>query len=250
MRTFRGLLTAALCSSVAFATQYATSGGPKEGTINVHLVPHTHDDAGWLKTVDEYFAGQNNSIQNANVQYILDSVIKSLAENPDRRFVYVEQAFFQRWWRMQDETVKTLTRKLVKNGQLEMINGAWVMHCEATPHYVDMIDQTSLGHKFLFQEFGVSPKIGWQIDPFGHSATQAALLSAEAGFVGLFFGRIDFQDLAIRVNESKAEFVWRASPSLGPSAQVFTGLTGSYHGNYGPPSGFNWDIFSSDEPIQ
>jgi len=213
----------------------------------VHLVPHTHDDAGWLKTVDEYFAGQNNSIQNANVQYILDSVIKSLAENPDRRFVYVEQAFFQRWWRMQDETVKTLTRKLVKNGQLEMINGAWVMHCEATPHYVDMIDQTSLGHKFLFQEFGVSPKIGWQIDPFGHSATQAALLSAEAGFVGLFFGRIDFQDLAIRVN---AEFVWRASPSLGPSAQVFTGLTGSYHGNYGPPSGFNWDIFSSDEPIQ
>ncbi|CAE8731422.1 unnamed protein product [Polarella glacialis] len=32
--------------------------------------------------------------------------------------------------------------------------------------------------------------------------------------------------------------------------EVFTGLTGSYQGNYGPPSGFNWDIFSSDEPIQ
>lgn len=23
-----------------------------------HLIPHSHDDAGWLKTVDQYFAGQ------------------------------------------------------------------------------------------------------------------------------------------------------------------------------------------------
>lgn len=50
--------------------------GPTEepGKINVHLVCHTHDDVGWLKTVDQYYYGANNSIQHAGVQYILDTV--------------------------------------------------------------------------------------------------------------------------------------------------------------------------------
>lgn len=234
----------ALC---AFALAGAAAG---DGKVTVHIVPHTHDDVGWLKTVDQYYAGLNNTIQHASVKMILSTVIRSLAENPERKFTYVEQAFFFRWWRQQSAAMQDTVRRLVQRGQLSFTNGGWCMHDEATPFYLDMIDQTTLGHRFLNDTFGFAPKTGWQLDPFGHSATQAALLSAEVGIVGLFFGRIDYQDLADRIDHRAAEFVWRASPSLGASAEVFSGLTGSYQGNYGPPPGFLFDVVSSDAPVQ
>lgn len=53
------------------------------------------------------------------------------------------------------------------------------MHDEAATHYVDMIDQTTLGHRYIKKQFNITPRIGWQIDPFGHSAVQAYLLGAE-----------------------------------------------------------------------
>lgn len=53
------------------------------------------------------------------------------------------------------------------------------MHDEAATHYIDMIDQTTLGHRYIKEQFNVTPRIGWQIDPFGHSAVQAYLLGTE-----------------------------------------------------------------------
>ena len=29
-----------------------------EELITIHVVPHSHDDVGWLKTMDEYFLGE------------------------------------------------------------------------------------------------------------------------------------------------------------------------------------------------
>ena len=102
--------------------------------LNVHVIPHTHDDVGWLKTVDQYFYGANNSIQMASVSLILDSVIAELVANPARKFIYCEQAFFQRWWAEQGEAVRATTRRLVANHQLEFVNGGWTQHDEANPY--------------------------------------------------------------------------------------------------------------------
>eukprot|EP00899_Mesostigma_viride_P025314 jgi/Mesvir1/5968/Mv00723-RA.2 len=227
--------------------EYNTTSRRSGTLLNVHIVCHTHDDVGWLKTVDQYYMGSNNSIQDAGVQYILDSVVTSLLENPDRKFIYVEQAFFQRWWREQKDARRRDVERLVRNGQLEFINGGWCMHDEAAVHFRDMVDQTTRGHRFLMEQFGVTPRVGWQIDPFGHSAVQASLLSADVGFDALFFGRIDYADIAKRRKERTMEMVWRASKSLGADSQVFAGVLPN---GYGAPDGFWYETVSYDPPIQ
>merc|ERR1719329_985482 len=111
-----------------------------------------------------------------------------------------------------------------------------------------MIDQTTLGHKFLKDEFGYMPRVGWQIDPFGHSNTHAWLSSA-VGFDALYFGRIDYQDHNKRMVDKTMEMVWRGSAS-NPDEQVFTGAFSD--GNYGPPSGFCFDTscgYCRSDPI-
>ena len=34
----------------------------KNDHLFVHIIPHSHDDVGWLKTVDEYFTGSRQDI--------------------------------------------------------------------------------------------------------------------------------------------------------------------------------------------
>ena len=52
----------------------------------------------------------NNSIQHAAVQYILDTVIEQLLVDKDRTFIYVEMAFFARWWNQQSNKTKEIVR--------------------------------------------------------------------------------------------------------------------------------------------
>ncbi len=138
--------------------------------LNIHMVPHTHDDVGWTQTVDGYyytrervikshfhnlktFLNKSKEPKNPNltsalslfyriyfnfervhicmiensrswfysiiylgVQYILDSIIEALVENPDRRYIYVEIAYFWRWWNEQSEDIHNTVKQLVNDG--------------------------------------------------------------------------------------------------------------------------------------
>ncbi|CAI5468058.1 unnamed protein product [Closterium sp. Yama58-4] len=129
--------------------------------------------------------------------------------------------FFYRWWQQQSEGMRQRVRALVHSGQLEFINGGWVMHDEAVCHYRDVLHHMSLGHRFLRRHFNITPSIAWQIDPFGHSATQASLITAQGGLHAVFFARADYKDVARRKQERSTEFVWRASKTFGRQAEPF-----------------------------
>ena len=69
--------------------------------------------------------------------------------------------------------------KILFTGRLEFILGGWCMNDEASTHYNAIIDQHTRGFKFIKENFGDCgrPRIGWQIDPFGHSREQASLFA-------------------------------------------------------------------------
>lgn len=56
-------------------------------------------------------------------------------------------------------------KTLVQNGQLEFVNGGWVMNDEAVTNYVSVINQMTEGHLFILENFGVTaaPKVAWHI---------------------------------------------------------------------------------------
>ena len=65
-----------------------------DDTIYVHLIPHSHDDVGWLKTVEEYFEGTATYITQAAVTETITTMVTQLAKDPARRFTQVEMKFF------------------------------------------------------------------------------------------------------------------------------------------------------------
>ncbi|XP_054743678.1 lysosomal alpha-mannosidase [Anastrepha obliqua] len=254
MKPLGGLATLLVVFAVVLREQqvqaacgYTNCPEGKPNMINVHLVPHSHDDVGWLKTVDQYYYGARNSIQKAGVQYILDTVVQELLKDANRRFIYVESAFFFKWFNEQTADVQAQVKTLVNDGRLEFAGGAWSMNDEAAVHYQSVIDQFTLGLKQLQDNLGTCgrPHVGWQIDPFGHSREMASLF-AQMGFDGEFFARMDWVEKGVRIKNLDAEMVWQASEDLGDQAELFTGLL---YNHYSAPPGFCFDSLCNDAPI-
>lgn len=207
--------------------------------INVHLIPHSHDDVGWLKTVGEYYYGRNDSIHNVGVQYIIDSVLQALKRDNKRRYIQVETAFFWEWWKDQNEEKRDVFRTFVNNGQIEMVGGGWSMNDEACTNYQSTINQFTWGLRLLNETLGECgrPKIGWQIDPFGHSREQASIFK-QMGFDAVFFVRLSKSEKDQRILDRNLEFMWRSSAEL-DNSEIFTSIFST--DSYFAPSGFCWD---------
>ena len=146
----------------------------------VHIIPHSHDDPGWIKTFEQYY--------NDQVSKILTNAVNNLIENENRTFVYSEVSFFKKWWDLQNDTIKENLKKLISEKRFEFVNGGYVMGDEATGHFEDATIQLRLGLEFLKNTFNVTPHIAWLLDEFGHSMSHAYMYS-QFGFDKIVLGR-------------------------------------------------------------
>lgn len=69
------------------------------------MLPHSHNDPGWLQTFDMYFDQQTS--------HILDNSVNFLDTHEDFRFVWSEMSFFARWWTTTLETQPDLRSKVI-----------------------------------------------------------------------------------------------------------------------------------------
>ncbi|XP_064460633.1 alpha-mannosidase 2-like [Ornithodoros turicata] len=179
--------------------------------LEVIVVPHSHNDPGWLKTFEGYFL--------SSTAHVLNNMVDFLHKHRDFSFIWAEVCFFSRWWRsLQNRPhLREAVRELVTRGQLEMVTGGWVMTDEAVVHYYAMLDQLIEGHQWLHANLGISPRSGWSIDPFGHGSTVPYLLHA-SGIRNTFIQRTHYAWKRYLAARQQLEFLWQTpflTPTLG-----------------------------------
>ena len=175
--------------------------GKNAPKMRVFVVPHSHNDPGWIKTFEQYFRGQT--------RHILNNMLKFLPDNPSMKFIWAETSYFAFWWdTLTSQIDKNTVKKLLADGQLEIVNGGWVMNDEASSHYFAIISQMTEGHEWLQKNLGIKPKYSWSIDPFGLSSSMAFLLK-KMKMKGMVIQRVHYSMKKYLARHQLLEFNWR-----------------------------------------
>ncbi|XP_033933121.1 alpha-mannosidase 2-like, partial [Pseudochaenichthys georgianus] len=182
-----------------------------ETPLEVILVPHSHNDPGWLKTFDNYYHDQT--------KHILNNMLTKLSEDSRRKMIWAEISYFSKWWEELDQKKRDTVKRLLAGGQLEMVTGGWVMADEANSHYYALLDQLIEGHQWIQTHLGVKPSSGWAIDPFGHSPSMAYLLKG-AGLSNMVIQRVHYAVKKEFARQQTLEFRWRQSWDSSPLSDI------------------------------
>lgn len=181
--------------------------------LKVFVVPHSHNDPGWLRTYDEYY--------ERTTKYILYSMVNFLSSHNDMKFVWAEISFFSRWFEKLPPHWKRNIKQMVDRGQLEFVTGGWVMPDEANSHWLGVTIQLIEGQNWLKKHLNVKPKSGWAIDPFGHSATMPFLLK-KSNLKNILIQRTHYEVKKRLAQDKSLEFHWRQIWDKSGKTDMFT----------------------------
>ena len=215
----------------------AAGAAPPAPLVQLWLLPHTHADVGWLELPE--------ALARMNVSRILSGVVGNMVNDTTgaRRFVWDEMYFLHWWW---ENTATAAERagfaRLVAERRIELVDNGWCQHDMGCTTVDSMLSNWQEGHSWLKEHFGeeARPRVGWSLDPFGLSASQATLQSL-LGMEAWFFTRVPKTTLANMKADRTLEFVWRGSASLPANqTEIFCHVYESYYCMPVPSYAFEW----------
>ena len=134
---------------------------PYQGPIDILLLPHSHQDAGFIVT----YSHVRDKLCDRTYQTIfecLSALVPTLrGASTSQRF----QNFFSHWFDSQNNPVQARVRELVAAGQYGFVEGGWVQPDEGCTTYQGRINEATLGQEWLADRLGVYPTSRWHMAP-------------------------------------------------------------------------------------
>lgn len=150
-------------------------GGSKD---TIYLVPHTHYDAIWVFTKEDYLY--------INLMLILREVAE-LIEKTDYKFL-IEQTFLLEAMETRSSELFAKIAKNIKEGRIEIADGEYLMADTMLPEGETLIREILHGKRYVKDKFGVDVPVMWQADSFGLNA-QLPQIYKKSGYKYVAFRR-------------------------------------------------------------
>ncbi|XP_028162979.1 alpha-mannosidase 2-like [Ostrinia furnacalis] len=183
-----------------FDSRYeALMRSPKWPALNVILLPISHVDSIWKRSFEHY--------HNNTVSKIISNIVKKLQFYNKLTFTWNEVSHLSQWWKRTSQKSRSVLRKLVKSGRLEITTGGWVQSDEASTHLFGLVHQLIEGHQWLKNHLNYTPKVGWLTDSVTHSPTMPYLLSA-AGISKFIITNVHYSWEQFLAEFQISDFIW------------------------------------------
>jgi len=145
----------------------------------IYLVPHTHYDAIWVFTKEDYFY--------INIDLILKKVVDLLDNNKDFKFS-IEQTFLLEEMERRFPELFAKIEEYIKQGRIEIVDGERLMADTMLPQEETLVREILFGKTYIKEKFGIEVPVMWQADSFGLNA-QLPQIYKKSGYKWVAFRR-------------------------------------------------------------